>query len=254
MLAGISADYYLRLEQGRDRNPSSQVLRAIAEVLRLDRDAADYMIGLAQAQTTGAVRARSRRQAPLERAPQSIRELLDGWTNTPAWVQNRFFDILAVNDLAAALSPNYARGVNLLRAAFLDPAERELRRDWEKMTREGVATLRAQAGPDVDNPHLTELVGELCVRSDRFRHLWGRHDVTPHRNHVSRLTHPQVGDLDLRSDKFIIGGSDGLTLVVLHPEPGSRSAELLQILGNLNAPEHHTPQVTPETDPMEKSP
>ncbi|MGW3246150.1 helix-turn-helix domain-containing protein [Streptomyces sp. NPDC001070] len=240
LLAGISSDYYLRLEQGRDRNPSPQVLMAIARALRLDKEAVDYMTGLVQAQAAqGPGRPRPRTRAPRpEQVPRTVRELIDGWTAHPAWVQNRFFDVLAVNALAVALSPSYARGVNLLRAAFLDPADRERRRDWEEMTRQGVATLRAQAGPDVDAPRLAELVGELSVRSDRFRHLWARHDVMAHKDHAVRLTHPQVGDLELRSTKLAVTGSDGLTLVVLHPEPGSRSAELLHMLGSLIAPGH----------------
>jgi transcriptional regulator with XRE-family HTH domain len=235
MLAGISTDYYLRLEQGRDRNPSPQVLNAIARALTLDQDAADYLIGLTRVQGTGAS-ARTRGRVPRpEQVSQSIRELIDGWSGNPAWVQNRFFDVLAVNDLASALSPSYAPGVNLLSAAFLDPAERERRIDWELMTRKGVATLRALAGPDVDDPRLIELVGDLSLKSERFRDLWARHDVMPHTGQVARLRHPQVGDLELRSNKLTIAGSDGLILVVFHPEPGSRSAELLQMLGNLSA-------------------
>ncbi|WP_327292919.1 helix-turn-helix domain-containing protein [Streptomyces sp. NBC_01198] len=228
-LAGISPDYYLRLEQGRDRNPSAQVLDALAEVFRLDADATAYLHRLAQP-------APRRRRAPRqERVPVSIRRLIDGWTANPAYVQNKFSDLLAVNALAAALSPNYAPGVNLLRAAFLDPAERELRRDWEEATSEGVASLRAHAGPDVDDPRLVELVGELSVRSERFRRLWGRHDVRPRVGRVSRLTHPQVGELDLRADKLTVGGTGELVLVVFQAEPGSRSAELLALLGSLSA-------------------
>lgn len=240
MLAGISSDYYLRLEQGRDRHPSVQVLEALARVLRLDADATAYLIGLTQARPADARRSartagRGRTPKKLEQVPLSILQLIDGWTNNPAYVQNRVTDLLAVNALAAALSPNHARGVNLLRAAFLDPAEQELRRDWEEATEEGVAILRAQAGPDVDDPRLLDLVGELSVRSDRFRQLWGRHDVRPRRGRVSRLHHPQVGDIELHSDKLTVDGTDGLTLVVFHAEPGSRSSELLDILGSLTA-------------------
>jgi transcriptional regulator with XRE-family HTH domain len=230
MLAGISPDYYLRLEQGRDRNPSVQVLDALAVVLRLDADATSYLHRLAQPAS------RKRATPKPERVPVSIRQLVDGWTSNPAYVQNKFSDVLAVNSLAAALSPNYAPGVNLLRAVFLDPSERELRRDWEQATEEGVASLRAHVGPDVEDPRLVELVGELSVRSDRFRRLWGRHDVRPKVGRVSRLTHPQVGDIDLQSNKLTIGGTDGLLLVVFHAEPGSRNAELLGILGSLTAP------------------
>jgi hypothetical protein len=124
-------------------------------------------------------------------------------------------------------------GVNLLRAVFLDPAERELRRDWEELTAEGVATLRGHIGPDVDDPRLVELVGELSVRSDRFRLLWSRHEVRPMLGRTSLLSHPLVGDFELRSNKFEIPGTAGLSVVVFHAEPGTRSAELLGLLGSL---------------------
>ncbi|MGV9562789.1 helix-turn-helix domain-containing protein [Streptomyces sp. NPDC003480] len=231
MLAGISSDYYLRLEQGRDRNPSVQVLKALARVLHLDTDTTAHLIGLARPGRP----ASRRRGARPEQVPVGIRQLIEGWTGNPAYVQNRFTDVLAVNSLAAALSPNYAPGVNLLRAAFLDPTERELRRDWEEATAEGVASLRAHVGSEVDDPRLVELVGELSLRSERFRLLWSRHEVRPRRSRLSRLAHPQVGDLELHSNKFEIGGTDGMTLVVFHPEPGSRSAELLALLGSLHA-------------------
>jgi transcriptional regulator with XRE-family HTH domain len=238
MLSGISSDYYLRLEQGRDRNPSVQVLEAVARVLRLDEDATAYLVGLAR-ERPGGIRRPARRTRPArtrEQVPVSIRRLIDGWTRNPAYVQNRYTDCLAANTLARALSPNYRPGVNLLRAVFLDPAERELRRDWADLTEEGVATLRAHAGPDADDPRLRDLVGDLSVRSERFRLLWARHDVRPRRGRVSHLTHPQVGDLDLHSDKLSMDGTDGLTLVVFHAEPGTRNAELLDILGSLTAP------------------
>lgn len=243
MLAGISSDYYLRLEQGRDRNPSQQVLQALARVLHLDADATAYLLGLAHARQDGGypsarppARSRTKRPRKPEQVPTSILQLIDGWNSNPAYVQNKFADVLAANPLAAALSPHYAPGVNLLRAVFLDEAERELRRDWEETLEEGVATLRAHVGPDVHNPRLQEVVGELSVRSERFRRLWARHDVRPKRGHLVRLNHPQVGELDLHSDKLTINGTDGLILVVFHAEPGSRDAELLAILSSLTAP------------------
>jgi transcriptional regulator with XRE-family HTH domain len=232
MLAGISSDYYLRLEQGRDRNPSVPVLQAIAGVLRLDADATAHLIGLAQDRPGPGARSGRRTQ----QVPASLLQLIDGWPRNPAYIQNRYTDCLAANALATALTPNYRPGVNLLRAVFLDPAERELRRDWEDLTEEGVAVLRAVAGADADDPRLRDLVGELSLRSERFRTLWARHEVRPRRGRVSQLTHPQVGDLDLQSDKLSVDGTDGLTLVVFHAEPGSRSAELLDILGSLAAP------------------
>lgn len=232
LLAGISSDYYLRLEQGRDRNPSAQVLTALARVLRLDASATAHLLGLARPGRPTASRSRVRRP---EAVPAGIRELLDTWAGHPAYVQNRFTDCLAANSLCRALSPNYAPGVNLLRAVFLDPAERELRRDWEELTAEGVATLRGHIGPDVDDPRLVELVGELSVRSERFRLLWSRHEVRPMVGRTSLLSHPLVGDFELRSNKFEIPGTGALNMVVFHAEPGSRSAELLGLLGSLAA-------------------
>ncbi|TCC18163.1 helix-turn-helix domain-containing protein [Kribbella speibonae] len=229
MLAGISSDYYLRLEQGRDRNPSVQVLEALADVLRLDADATNYLLGLAQERSAPRPRAR------IEQAPASIVELINGWSDNPAYVQNRYTDVLAVNALCAALSPNYAVGVNLLTTVLLDPVERALRRDWEDLTEEGVGALRSELGSNVDDPRLKELVGDLSVRSERFRQLWARHDVRPRRGRVSLLTLPEVGDLALQSDKLTIGGTDNMTLVVFHAVPGSRDAELLALLGSLVA-------------------
>ncbi|MEU2427629.1 helix-turn-helix transcriptional regulator [Streptomyces sp. NPDC007851] len=235
MLAGISSDYYLRLEQGRDRNPSVQVLEALARVLGLDPDATAHLVSLAQDRPAGARDPRTRAPHRTEQVPASILQLIDGWTRNPAYVQNRYRDCLAANTLCTALSPNYRPGVNLLRAVFLDPAERALRRDWDDLTREGVATLRAYAGGDADDPRLRDLVGDLSLRSERFRTLWARHEVRPLRGRVSRLTHPLVGDLELHSDKLVMDGTDGLALVVFHAELGSRDAELLDILGSLSA-------------------
>ncbi|MFF0343712.1 helix-turn-helix domain-containing protein [Kribbella sp. NPDC004875] len=256
MLAGISSDYYLRLEQGRDRNPSVQVLEALAEVLRLDADATEYLLTLAQERAHVTVRPRAR----TERPPESIVELISGWPSNPAYVQNKYTDILAVNPLCSALSPNYAVGVNMLTALLLDPRERDLRRDWDELTEEGVAILRTELGPNVDDPRLKELVGDLSVRSERFRQLWARHEVRPRRGRLSQLTHPEVGELDLRSDKLTIGGTDNMTLVVFHAVPGTRAAESLALLGSLvAAPDEASepsvrPSVRPSIRPSERKP
>ena len=221
-LAGISADYYLRLEQGRDRNPSVQVLDALARVLQLNPPAAAHLIKLA-----GHL---PRPDAAASPVPDSIVELMDSWPATPAYVQTRFTDVLALNPLMEALSPNYRVGTNLLRTLFLDPTERELRRDWETLTEEAVAVLRANAGTDLANPRLVELVDGLSAESERFRILWSRHDVQPKLSHLSHLRHPLVGDLDLVSDKLVISDTDGLMLVIFHAAPGSRNVALLDSL------------------------
>jgi transcriptional regulator with XRE-family HTH domain len=230
MLAGISSDYYLRLEQGRDRNPSVQVLEALARVLSLDQVATDYLLGLA------APRPRHRQRRPRrETVPAGIRQLL-GVLGLPAFVEGRYFDVLAANDLARALSPNLQAGQNRLRAVFLDPAEQALYPDWDQATAGLVAGFRESVGTDADDPRFVQLVGELSLSSERFRRLWARHDVQSREGMPTRLHHPQVGDLTLSREKLSIGGAGGQLLVIYHAQPGSGSAEKLAILSSLAAP------------------
>jgi transcriptional regulator with XRE-family HTH domain len=183
MLAGISADYYVRLEQGRDHHhPSGQVLDALACALQLDDHAAAHLHELARPA------ARRRRPRRPERAQAGAAQLVASWTQTPAFVQGRLIDVLAANPLATALSPICAPGVNIVRAVFLDPAVRERFRDWERRTENTVAALRALVGADLDDPALTALVGELSLKSERFRRLWARHDVRPRTSARPRST------------------------------------------------------------------
>lgn len=227
MLAGISAEYYLRLEQGRDRHPSAQVLEAIAGVLRLDAEATAYLVRLAQPKP----RRRPRRR---ERVPVGV-ELLLQTINVPAFVVNKYTDVLAANPLSEALSPLMTAGVNRLIVLFTDPAAQEYHGDWEEGTAEIVAQLRGAVGADTDDPRLSGLVGELSLKSERFRKLWARHDVRRGQSDMSVIHHPRVGDLRLRREKFSIAGTDGLVLVVYHADPGSPSADALTLLGSLAA-------------------
>jgi transcriptional regulator with XRE-family HTH domain len=229
-MAGISADYYLRLEQGRDRNPSAQVLQALARVLGLDATATQYLLSLSAARP--APSRRPRREA----VPAGIRQLLDA-IGVPAFVESRLFDVLAVNRLGAALSPALRPGQNRLRSTFLDQAERDLFPDWEHEIGRMVAAFRASIGTDTDDPRAAQLVGELSLGSEPFRRLWARHDVTPLAGAQVRLRHPQVGLLELRREKLGIGDSGGQLLVVYHAEPGSESARSLSLLGSLAAGE-----------------
>ena len=151
MLAGVSADYYIRLEQGRDQHPSPQVLDALARVLRLDEDGTAHLHGLAQPPTQ-----RRRRSSRPERAPNAITQLIMSWPTTPAYVFGRYLDVLAANPLATALAPWFTVGENLVKGAFLDPRRRELRPDWERSLTGTVAALRANVGPDIDDPRLTD--------------------------------------------------------------------------------------------------
>jgi hypothetical protein len=139
-------------------------------------------------------------------------------------------DVLAVNPLAAALMPWYVKGENLVRAAFLDQRVRDMYGDWEHVTESTVAGLRALVGPDVDDPRLNELVGELSVRSERFRQLWARHDARPKRSGTTRIDHPLVGPVELSYERFPIPGTDRQTLGIYHAAPASASAQALALL------------------------
>jgi transcriptional regulator with XRE-family HTH domain len=230
MLAGISSDYYLRLEQGRDRNPSAGVLEALARVLGLDDAATGYLLSLA------APRPRPRPRRPRREAvPASVRQLL-GVLGLPAFVEGRYFDVLAANGLALALSPSLRAGHNRLRAVFLDPAERALYPDWPQATAGLVAGFRESVGTDVDDPGFVQLVGELSLGSERFRQLWARHDVQAREGAPVRLHHPQVGELTLSREKLVVGGTAGQLLVIYHAQPGTGSAEKLALLGSLATP------------------
>lgn len=230
MLAGISADYYLRLEQGRDRNPSGQVLEALARVLGLDQTATTYLLELATPKP-----AHRRRQPRRETVPTGITQMLQV-IGVPAFVEGRYFDVLATNDLARALSPTLQVGHNRLRSVFLDPAERALYADWDLAAARLVAGFRASVGNDVDDPRFVQLVGELGLGSDRFRHLWARHDVRTREGSPERLHHPQVGELVLQRSKLAITGADGQTLVAYHAEPGTSSDDKLTLLATLTTP------------------
>ncbi|MBB3674777.1 helix-turn-helix domain-containing protein [Modestobacter versicolor] len=229
MLAGISADYYLRLERGRDRHPSVQVLESIARVLQLDDEHFAHLLSLV-AEVPRQRRRRPRRQAP----PPGALKLLDSLAQ-PAFIEDRYFDVLAVNRLATALSPTFAVGTNQLRDLFLDPAVQALHVQWEAVTECYVANLRQAVGTDVDDPRFIELTGELCLASARFRQLWARHEVRGQRGTPILFDHPQVGELTLNRERLAIDGADDLNLVVYHPDAGSSDAEKLTLLASAAA-------------------
>lgn len=229
MLAGISTDYYLRLEQGRNQTPSAQVLDAIAAVLGLDADSTAYMHALVSPQA--AVGRPARR---VERVPAGTLRFLDALP-MPAFIHDKRMTVLASNRLGAALSDNYRPGVNLLRAIFLDPAERDLHRDWDRAVTEAVAGIRAAAATTLDDAELNAIVGELSIKSEAFRRLWSRHDVHRRTGGISLLEHPDVGRMELLHEKLTVSGTDGQTLVAYHAESGSASEQALQLLGSMAA-------------------
>jgi transcriptional regulator with XRE-family HTH domain len=222
-LAGISADYYLRLEQGRDRNPSPQVLTALARVLGLDATATSYLLSVAASRPA---RTRTKAGRP-EAVPASIRQLISA-INLPAFAESRMFDVLVANPRATALSPSIRPGENRLRSMFLDPAERDLYPDWRKAIGGMIASFRASIGPDADDPRIAQLVGELSLASEPFRKLWARHDVRAMSAGAVTMNHPEVGPLALWREKLPVGDSGGQVLVIYHAEPGSDSARALE--------------------------
>ena len=223
MLAGISADYYLRLERGRDKNPSPQVLESLARVLRLDDLEQEYLLGLA------AARPRARRRLKPERVPPRLHQLLAS-VQVPAFLEGRAFDVLASNRLAVALSPRLQPGYNRLRSLLLDPEEQAFQQNWDRSTEGFIAAFRKSIGDDTDNPRFVELVGELALSSERFRTLWARHDIRGLEGGTTTVNHPVVGELHLHRDKLPV---DGLILVLYYADQGSQSDEKLRLLASM---------------------
>ncbi|MFJ3440990.1 helix-turn-helix domain-containing protein [Streptomyces sp. NPDC086081] len=234
MLAGVSAQYYLRLEQGRDRRPSAQVLESIAHALLLDDEARDYLAALASDRP----RRRRSQSAVKETVPSGISKLLRT-LGQPAFVEGRYTDVLAANSLAVALSPRLTVGANRLRDLFLDPAEQAFFSDWEGATRQFIAGFRNSVGADINDPRFIELVGELSLASPRFRALWARQDVKKLQGGRMRFDHPQVGSLDLNHEKLAIPRAGNMMLVILHPDPQSHDAEKLSLLASASFESPH---------------
>jgi transcriptional regulator with XRE-family HTH domain len=251
MLSGISAEYYLRLEQGRDRRPSVQVLQAIARVLQLADDA--YLLSLASE-----LPHRQRRKPRREAVPVSTGRLVADLP-FPAFVEGRYLDVLTANPLAAAISPRLVAGGNRLRDVFLDEAEQDLFVDWEQAAAALLAGFRRTVGTRIDDPRVVELVGELTLVSPEFRRLWGRHDVAERTGATVIFNHPVAGQLRVDREKLAVSGTDGLMLVIYHAQPGTESAERLGLLGSLAATSaeaalKHEPPNVPEPRPKSVTP
>ncbi|WP_369055324.1 helix-turn-helix domain-containing protein [Kineococcus terrestris] len=226
MLAGISAEYYLRLEQGRDRHPSRQVLESLARVLGLAD--ASHLLRLAEA--TAAPAGRRRRSRPRREVLPASTARLVASLPLPAFAEGRYLDVLAANSLAAAVSPRWVAGRNRLRDVFLDPAEQALFIEAERAAAALVAGFRGSVGTDVDDERVVSLVGELSVASPWFRGLWARHDVAERGGAPVTLDHPRVGQLELEREKLAVSGTDGIVLAVFQPRPGTDAAEKLAVL------------------------
>ncbi|MFG6401347.1 helix-turn-helix domain-containing protein [Microbacterium sp. P04] len=226
LLAGISADYYLRLERGRDSNPSMQVLEALARVLQLDETETAYLMSL------GRPHPRVRRRPREERVPARLHHLLASIA-APAFIEGRYFDVLAANASALAYSPRLAPGNNRLRSLLLDPEEREFHQDWEGSVSTFVALFRHSIADNIDDARAIELVGELSLASARFREEWARQGVRNFVGGAVQIRHPIIGELQLHRDKMQV---EDFVLVVYYAEENSPSAERLRILDTLAAP------------------
>jgi transcriptional regulator with XRE-family HTH domain len=229
MLAGISGEYYLRLERGRDKNPSAQIVDALARALQLDIKARKYLHQLASPTTS------RWDHSALEAVAEGLDELIDQLP-FPAIVASRYQDVLAANPLARALSPGFAPGRNFLCWRLFDPAARELYVDWDEATDVAVSGLRELAGAYPDDPRMRALIAELSAASACFRELWARADVG-YRWGICHMRHPQVGDLYLYRNQLNVphvAHADGQHLLIYRAEPGSDSARALQELWSLS--------------------
>jgi transcriptional regulator with XRE-family HTH domain len=226
MLAGISPTYYLRLEQGRDKRPSAQVVDALARALQLDGKGIDYLHRLASASASPRPQSSEKAVAPLG---QLINQL-----PLPAVVLDRYGVVLAANPSAGALSPGFTPGQNFPRWLLLDPAAHKLYVDWEKATAIAVSETREVAGGDLGDTELRALIDELTSASQRFRELWARADVGYHTG-VIAMRHPQFGELLLHRSSLTVPHSNGQHILIYHAEPGSDSAKALQGLWSQSA-------------------
>jgi transcriptional regulator with XRE-family HTH domain len=233
LLAGVSVDYYTRLERGNLAGASDSVLESLARALQLDEAERAHLFDLARAANTTAS---TRRRPDARRVRPSVQRILDAMTSAPAIVRNGRSDYVAANRLGRALyapvfdsptgSPNSAR------FAFLDPRAPGFYADWDRTVRDLVAVLRAEAGRKPYDKGLTDLVGELSMRSELFRTLWASHDVRLRLTGTKRLHHPVVGDLELTYEAMELPVDQGLTLNVYTAEPGSPSADALNLLAS----------------------
>ncbi len=222
LLAGISAEYYTRLERGSARGVSDEVLHSVSDALRLDEAEREYLLDL--------VRAANEERPPTRTiAPQKLRtgiaRIVNAMSGVAAFVQNGRADIVYSNPLAAAiyfdLYRDPARPPNTARYLFLDHRALTFYADWERVANEVVAMLRGEAGRNPYDRSLSDLVGQLSTRSDEFRIRWAKHDVRFHRSGTKRLHHPLVGDLTLAYETLDLPADPGLTLVTYSAEPGS---------------------------------
>jgi transcriptional regulator with XRE-family HTH domain len=250
-LAGVSVEYYSKLERGAVAGASASVLDAVSRALQLDDTERTHLLDLARAADGIPTSGRPRRRGSKPAAPRhSLQWALSSITDAVAFVRDQRHDLLAVNDLGRAFfSPvigDGGRTPNLARFQFLDSAARDFYPDWDKFAEMCVAVMRAEAGRDPHDKGLQDLVGELSLRSDTFRTLWAAHNVRTHGAGTKRFQHPIVGELILAYEELAITAEPGNVMLIYSAEPGSPSAERLRLLASWGA--DHGPAHT-EQDP-----
>jgi transcriptional regulator with XRE-family HTH domain len=237
-LAGLSIEYYNRLERGNLGGASETVLDALADALRLDEAERAHLYDLARASQPTS---RGRRRATTPSLRPSVQWLLDSMTSGAAYAENGRLDALGANQLGRALYPAMFHGEqqakNWARFVFFNRDARNIYADWERAAKDTVALLRSEAGRNPHDRELTELIGELATKSEEFRTLWAAHAVRLHTKGVKELNHPIVGELQLNYDRLEVMADPGITLVVYTAEPGSRSAESFALLASWVATE-----------------
>jgi transcriptional regulator with XRE-family HTH domain len=236
VLAGVSVDYYTRMERGNLGGVSESVLEAVARGLQLDDAERAHLFDLARVAQPAAPRRRRRTQ---QRVRPSVQRLIDAMTGAPALVQNGRLDILSANALGRALySELYVdpvRPANHARFVFLSPRAPDFYGDWDRVANDTVAILRTEAGRDPYDRDLSDLVGELSTRSEEFRTRWAAHNVRIHRTGAKDFHHPVVGDLSLTYEMLDLSADSGLVILTYTAEPGSKSAEALDLLASWTA-------------------
>jgi transcriptional regulator with XRE-family HTH domain len=245
LMAGVSVDYYTRLERGNLSGVSETVLDAVARALHLDDAERGHLFDLARVANASP---RTRRRTVASGVRPSVQRVLDAMSGAPAWVHNDRLDFLAANRLGYALySELFAdpvRPVNSARFMFLNPRSHEFYPNWDHIADNTVAILRGTAGRNPYDEKLSNLVGELSTRSEDFRIRWAAHDVRLHRTGVKRLQHPVVGILDLTYEGMELPGDPGLTMFTYTAEPGTPSEDGLKLLASWAATQDLTDGMT----------
>jgi transcriptional regulator with XRE-family HTH domain len=242
LLAGVSVDYYNKLERGNLSGVSESVLDALSRALQLTEAERDHLYDLARSANTHGMPTSSRHRPSARRVRPGLHLILDSITEAPADLRNGRRDVLASNRLGRALySEMYAdpvRPVNVARFTFLSPRSRDFFRGWEQAATDIVASLRTEAGRNPYDKGLSDLIGELSTRSEEFRTRWAAHNVRQHTSGTKRLHHPIAGDLDLGFEAMQLPRDAGLTLVIYTAQPGTPTAAALQFLASWADTQH----------------